>query len=950
MSDFLIHFNNPWLLFVLVPLLLITVIPFLLIPKKFRNTRNRVISVTLHCLVSVMLACLLAGIYFTFTVPNRDNEIMIVVDASDSNEEQRAEKEAYVQTILGLCDEKYKAGIVTFGYDAVYAAPLSFDTDEVFRTYLTAPLPDVSATNIAGALEFAADKFNDPANAKIVLLSDGFETDREAADMAKLVASTGVKIDTVNFKDAEHGEIQLTAAEMPKNRITLNRETKLQLTIESSVPEDTNVTLTVYDNNAEASVTSLLIKQGEQTIEVPHTFSAPGDHDVIFSLVCPETSDYVTENNVYQAHLEIVVPESVLILENIAGEATAVLPLLPATYTVRDIINVNTQAALLPATAKELCEYDQVMLCNIAGSDLSEEFLQALYSYVYDMGGSLFTYGGENTEVAADGTPIPHAYNRNDTSLLREMLPVEAVDDYVPPSAVMMVIDSSGSMSGKYKAALEGAEAVLDALYESNRYSYCGVTTFSVSSQEQMRILPVSQRETIRQAIDELLHFGDDSTSDAAGGTVFSQAIFFAGIALGAVDVPIKHMILITDGKPDDPLDKPSDGSDYYYGQYIEANRKNGITLSVMAIDAESSDKEDMKRAAEEYGGGHFYDITDSADDLADIGLTLQQDLSAVNVEAIREDISFSPEISGLDSPIFDGITSPGEGMAMLPELKGYYGTKAKDGAEVYLTYQYVPIYAEWQFGAGKVGSFMSDIGGKWSSEFISQPNGSKLLTNIFTNLAPLAAPEPDVLEFVIKSSGKNYTNRIDVYTDLAEGESVRVTVRYSSLNSSSNINGDYAAAMQYYGAAGKQLTPTGRGTSFDFDIKFTGLYDIIIEKVDAYGNVLADVSSTRTFSYSSEYDGIRDDAVAEQLLADIAAGGNGVVQTDPVDTISSFELTLDVTYDPALVLLILSAVLFLLDVAVRKFKFKWLHEIIRDKKAMREQGSSAAQQGGLTD
>ena len=45
MSDFSIGFANPWLLFLLIPALLLTLIPFLRLPKKFRRTRNRVISV-----------------------------------------------------------------------------------------------------------------------------------------------------------------------------------------------------------------------------------------------------------------------------------------------------------------------------------------------------------------------------------------------------------------------------------------------------------------------------------------------------------------------------------------------------------------------------------------------------------------------------------------------------------------------------------------------------------------------------------------------------------------------------------------------------------------------------------------------------------------------------------------------------------------------------------------
>ena len=63
------------------------------------------------------------------------------------------------------------------------------------------------------------------------------------------------------------------------------------------------------------------------------------------------------------------------------------------------------------------------------------------------MGGSMFTVGGQN-DTDLTGNSMPHAYNRADLegTMLQEMLPVQAVD-YTPPTAVMIIVDSSGSMS-----------------------------------------------------------------------------------------------------------------------------------------------------------------------------------------------------------------------------------------------------------------------------------------------------------------------------------------------------------------------------------------------------------------------------------------------------------------------------------------------------------------------
>ena len=116
-----------------------------------------------------------------------------------------------------------------------------------------------------------------------------------------------------------------------------------------------------------------------------------------------------------------------------------------------------------------------------------------------------------------------------------------------------------------------------------------------------------------------------------------------------------------------------------------------------------------------------------------------------------------------------------------------------------------------------------------------------------------------------------------------------------------------------------------------------TGVYSILIEKIDAEGNVLADITLTQTFSYSDEYDAIRDAQDGADFLASLAQSGGGAVITDPVEIFATFEKFLRKTTNPALPFLIVIMVCILLDIAVRKFKFKWLHEIIRDKKAMKE-------------
>ncbi|MDE5601282.1 MAG: hypothetical protein K2J16_02170 [Clostridia bacterium] len=71
-----------------------------------------------------------------------------------------------------------------------------------------------------------------------------------------------------------------------------------------------------------------------------------------------------------------------------------------------------------------------------------------------------------------------------------------------------------------------------------------------------------------------------------------------------------------------------------------------------------------------------------------------------------------------------------------------------------------------------------------------------------------------------------------------------------------------------------------------------------------------------------------------------LAEDGRGIVVEYEIDVFDIFDKYIHKHVDPRIGMLIAIIVLFLLDIAVRKFKFKWPHEIVRDykiKKAMKE-------------
>ena len=106
----------------------------------------------------------------------------------------------------------------------------------------------------------------------------------------------------------------------------------------------------------------------------------------------------------------------------------------------------------------------------------------------------------------------------------------------------------------------------------------------------------------------------------------------------------------------------------------------------------------------------------------------------------------------------------------------------------------------------------------------------------------------------------------------------------------------------------------------------------------DESGEAVNEIPIYKTFSYSEEYDTFsKTDRDGEALMASLATEGGGVSVSDPADVFSNLTKTLSKKYDPRMILIIVTIVLVLLDIAVRKFKFKWLHEIIRERREEKE-------------
>mgnify|MGYP000811888856 CR=1 FL=1 len=221
MFNFEINFSFAWLLLLIVPAVVLTLLPYFKLSKRFRKNRNRISSVVLHLTALILCIFVLSGMTFSYEVHNSENELLLVVDASFSTSEEKQAKDDFVRSVIEMTNpDVYSLGIVTFGLQPVCAVPLTDDLRNAYSLYESSAKPDTTATDISAALLFARDMLTHPESAKIVLLSDGVETDGSAASVVRSITSSGTRIDSVlcgslTGKD----EVQAISVQFPDSNI-----------------------------------------------------------------------------------------------------------------------------------------------------------------------------------------------------------------------------------------------------------------------------------------------------------------------------------------------------------------------------------------------------------------------------------------------------------------------------------------------------------------------------------------------------------------------------------------------------------------------------------------------------------------------------------------------------------------------------------------------------------
>ncbi len=609
--------------------------------------------------------------------PNHGVCVIFALDLSDSiSDRGRQAAKAYLQDALKNLGEHDQVGLVVFGRDAL----VDFMPAETrsLPTIYSKPEPD--GTNIAAALRLATAMFPDGKNKRIVLLSDGNETEGNAQDAALVAATENIEIDVVQLAAATPDSEALVLETQAPSEVKIGEPFNLRVVIESRKAAEG--TLVVDRDGEPVKRVAVNLTPGKNVVVVPIRTEREGFHRYRVSLEASPDGD--ARNNIGRVFVRVRGKPRVLLAEGSPADPTRALEkALRANNLEVTRVNANT----FPARAEDLQNYEAILFHDFPAVALSPQMMLALQSAVRDTGIGFAMIGGENSFLPGGYYETPIA----------EMLPVDLdvrQRKIFPPATVVIIVDISGSMSvpenGIPKIQL-AAKAAIETLKLLRPQDQFGVIVSGTGVDWLAPIRKAEERETTIAQISRMY---------AGGGGIFMRpSLLFAENALTPIQTTTRHVIVLADG----------DDCDEQEGTFEIAARMRrvGITMSVVSL-GRGKDVGYLKQLAR-VAGGHFY-LTERARDLPRL---FTADVALMTRSAIEEG-AFVPKVSAGEE-MLQGIN-----WSSMPPLLAYDLTADRPLARTLMrTPKDDPLLAVWQYGLGQSLAFTSDAKPKWAQRWV---------------------------------------------------------------------------------------------------------------------------------------------------------------------------------------------------------------------------------------
>lgn len=926
-----INFDNPWLLLIAVPLLVLFTVPFAIAIRKDNRNGHNITSQILHILLALIIGLAAAGT--TMTSVLTETHVYVVADVSYSAHKNLDTIDNIIKNQL-ILPKNSKVGVITFGKDYELLCDLG---DQSKVKSVKQSTVDDSETNIAPALEYAGTLFSEDVIKRVVLITDGKQTDevdtyatRRAVD---LLETLGVKVDAYYLDNNLKGdvpEVQISSVEFTRSAFISHKEV-------ANVFVQTNcrtpALVEIYRNGDHVDTQAVDLTIGQNTVSVPLYTEEGGTYDYELHIIAEDdTSEY---NNTYSFTQTVSNDLNILIItgdwadfkeliaqyggehatidvyEN-SGELLSSKAQVYSQYTNNEKINlfcfnpaISSSNAFgipvrdIPTTVEELCKYDEIILADVNLSTLSysETLVESIDTVVDKFGKSLVTFG--NTYIQDVSSPALKS--------LGEMLPVRFGSDG-DKKLYTIIIDTSTSMfspSSKGDVAKEVAQMLVGTMTDADSVCIVSFNGEAVTIQDP---IAVANPEEIMAKI-RALKLQQGTRIDAGLRTAYEKIRVLNSFG-------DKQVMLITDG-----ADTASGAANLQ--NLVAEMYSDGIVTSVFYVYANQTDtpNNSLLQSLQQAGHGKYFSYNTLSNEHMD-DVTFGEMAQEMGDKKVEEDTKV--KLKRLTDNVLAGM--PQE----IPNVSGYWVSIPQASATTVLEVEHkkdvagntrtveLPLYSYWNYGNGKVSSFTGGFTGNWIKYWQEQNINGTFFDNVLdTNIPKLKTDYPYTFNVVQDGSFtqvqlipavRHFNSTAVVKMTLPNGQVINNTMTFDS------------GTEIYYE---------------DFNTAAVGKYEV--EVTYSYNGEDHKAVSIFNVSYASEYD---EFAGFEASPLFRAINGRGQVVLNGTLLLENNELEIG-TYvvDFTLPLLIIAVSLYVVDIIIRKLKWEDIKSFFGGFKKKKQEG-----------
>jgi len=638
-------------------LLIVGLLPVLWVWMRKMPGASRT-SLGLKCAAFAALVIALAGPW----APLRTEKLAVTV-LMDTSASMPRESLQHGQTMLRDLVRKNSGADIRLITFAEHAKLVSVPTQADQVRIPQGVDPDEGmATNLEEALQLALSTFPSQGQRRILLISDGNENRGHALTEALRARESGVAVFTAPAGGTAPLSVQLENIASPQDVFSGER---FPLTVRLTSGNAMKARIWMTSEGQELASTNTDLVAGSNVVDLEARIARSGV-------------------NLLEVHIASGGAEQVLVSRAITVRRPHVLYVAGGNETSRPLLDtlkhadVDIESVTAFPVNRPARDWDAVLLDNYPDHELAADEDQALERYVYAGGGLIFIAGDSNAKRPEEPkTPF------------EKMLPVRAEPPPQKPTAVVLVLDKSGSMSGpKIEMARDAARASIRTL---RPIDMIGVISFDETFNWVIPMGPAGALEDKSKLISQIT---------ANGGTKIYQAVESGFEAIVNEKATHKHIILLTDG-----VSTPGTQEDFPKLER-DALAKH-VTISTIGVgDYINRDLLD-ELARKTKGKSHFVDNPESIPQIINAEVKSTEDLAIQErpVRAVRvRPVEF---IDGID-------------FSKAPRLQGFVQAEAREGSEVILRVDdKKPLLVRWRYGLGRVIAFMSDAKSRWAAPWV---------------------------------------------------------------------------------------------------------------------------------------------------------------------------------------------------------------------------------------